>query len=88
MSAIDFKVGQDEQRAQELGGAGGVGAESGQGPPVLEVGEGVLDRCASDGEARLAVFWPEVGLWVRVAMQPVTITGSGMSFQRPPGASW
>lgn len=29
---------------------GGVGAELGEDPPVLEVGEAVLDRCASDGE--------------------------------------
>lgn len=29
---------------------GGVGAELGEDPPVLEVGEAVLDRCPSDGE--------------------------------------
>ncbi len=29
---------------------GGAGAELGEGPPVLEVGEAVLDRCLSDGE--------------------------------------
>lgn len=32
-----------------MGGAGGVGAEFGQCPPALEVGEAVLDRCASGG---------------------------------------
>lgn len=30
--------------------AGGVGAEFGEDPPVLGVGEAVLDRCTSDGE--------------------------------------
>ncbi|MGC5568701.1 hypothetical protein ACPYPG_38460 [Streptomyces sp. FR-108] len=48
-SAVDFKVHQNEQGAQKMGGAGGVDAEFGQCPPVLEVGEAVLDRCAFGG---------------------------------------
>jgi hypothetical protein len=38
---------------------GGVGSELGEGPPVLEVGEAVLDRCPSDGED--AVGFPLAG---------------------------
>lgn len=37
-------------RAERAGGGGGVGAELGEDPPVLEVGEAVLGRCTSDGE--------------------------------------
>lgn len=33
-----------------MGGAGGVGAEFGESPPVLEVGEAVFDRRVSGGE--------------------------------------
>ncbi|GGR34935.1 hypothetical protein GCM10015536_45610 [Streptomyces griseomycini] len=47
---VDFEVRQDERSTQEAGDAGGVGAGFGEGSPVLEVGETVLDRCASDGE--------------------------------------
>jgi len=38
LSAGDFEVGPDEQDTQELGGAGGSGAEFGEDPPVLQVG--------------------------------------------------
>lgn len=40
---------------------GGVGAELGEGSPVLEVGEGVLDRHASDGQGAVGFFpaWGE-----------------------------
>ncbi|MFE4055197.1 hypothetical protein ACFXP3_02630 [Streptomyces sp. NPDC059096] len=41
---------QDEQGSQEAGVAGGPGAELGDDPPVLKVGEAVLDRCTSHGE--------------------------------------
>jgi hypothetical protein len=47
---VDFEVRQDEQSTQELGGAGGVGAELGESAPVLEVGEAVFDGCASGGQ--------------------------------------
>lgn len=39
-----------------MGGAGGVGAELGEDPPVLEVGEAVLDRCTSDGEEAVGIL--------------------------------
>ncbi|SDD82312.1 hypothetical protein SAMN05216505_11298 [Streptomyces prasinopilosus] len=45
-----FEVCQNKQAVQEVGGASGIGAELGEDPPVLEVGEAVLDRCAADGE--------------------------------------
>ncbi|MFD5365601.1 hypothetical protein [Streptomyces sp. NPDC127103] len=43
---VDFDVRQDEQSAQEAGGAGGGGggAELDEDPPVLEMGDAVLDR--------------------------------------------
>src|SRR3954469_25441405 len=47
LSAVDFEVRQNEQGSQEAGGAGGVGAELGEGPPVLEVREAVFDWRAS-----------------------------------------
>lgn len=34
----------------------GGGAELGGDPPVLEVGEAVLDRCTSDGEDAVGLF--------------------------------
>ncbi|GED90129.1 hypothetical protein TNCT6_72140 [Streptomyces sp. 6-11-2] len=45
-----------------MGGAGGVGAELGEDPPDLEVGEAVLDRCTSDGEdaAGILLAWGEL----------------------------
>ncbi|MFJ5105099.1 hypothetical protein [Streptomyces sp. NPDC088554] len=44
---MDFVVRQDEQCAQQLGGAGEIGAEFGECAPVLEVGEAVFDGGAS-----------------------------------------
>ncbi|MFF9042266.1 hypothetical protein ACF090_43175 [Streptomyces sp. NPDC014892] len=50
MNPQDFEVRQNEQCAEEAGGAGWVGAELVEGSPVLEVSETVFDRCPSDGE--------------------------------------
>jgi hypothetical protein len=50
LSAAGFEVGQDEQGAQERGGAGGVGAELGEDPPGLQMCEAVFDGGASGGQ--------------------------------------
>lgn len=43
LSVGGFQVRQDKQGAQELGGACGIGPELGEDPPVLQVGEAMLD---------------------------------------------
>ncbi|GAA5074563.1 hypothetical protein GCM10023336_62780 [Streptomyces similanensis] len=52
LSPVDFEVRQDEQGSQEVGGVGGVGAELGEDPPVLEVGEAMFEGGVADGEGR------------------------------------
>ncbi|OKJ06201.1 hypothetical protein AMK21_32365 [Streptomyces sp. CB00316] len=61
-SAVDIEVRQDEHSTQKLGGAGGIGAELSEGPPVLEVRDAVFDRRASDGQTRSAFFCAGVSL--------------------------
>lgn len=46
------------QCTQQVGGAGGIGTELGQDPPVLEVGEAVLDRCTPEGEDTVGFLLP------------------------------
>ncbi|GHJ26936.1 hypothetical protein TPA0910_13690 [Streptomyces hygroscopicus subsp. sporocinereus] len=58
VSAVDFQVRQNMQCTQQVGGAGGIGTELGQDPPVLEVGEAVLDRCTPEGEDTVGFLLP------------------------------
>lgn len=48
-------AGEDEQGAAEHGGLGGVEAEPGDDPPVLEVAEAVLDGGAGGGQGLVSV---------------------------------
>lgn len=48
-------AGEDEQGAQQGGGAGGVEAEPGDDAPVLEVAEAVLDGGAGGGQGLVGV---------------------------------
>jgi hypothetical protein len=83
LSAGGVLAGEDEQGAQQGGGFAAVDAEAGEGAPVLEVAEGVLDGCAGGGVAWFAWRWAGVVLLVRVDLQPVMMTGSSGSGSRP-----
>jgi hypothetical protein len=48
-------AGEDEQGAQHGGGPGGVEAEAGEDPPVLEVAEAVLDWGAGGGQGLVSL---------------------------------
>src|SRR4051794_35888710 len=78
-----LRVRQDELGAQQAGRAGGIGAELGEDPPALEMGEAVLDRGACGGEGPVASFSLVVSLRARVVLRPVTTTGSSGSSSRP-----
>ena len=68
-------AGEDEQGAAEHGGLGGVEAEPGDDPPVLEVAEAVLDGARAADRAWLACRWAGVVLRAEVDFQPVMMTG-------------
>ena len=48
-------AGEDEQGAQYGGGPGGIEAEPGEDPPLLGVGEAVLDGGAGSGQGLVSV---------------------------------
>jgi hypothetical protein len=48
-------AGEDEQSAQQDRRLGGVEAEAGEDPPVLEVAEAALDGCAGGGQGLVSL---------------------------------
>ncbi|GAA3068113.1 hypothetical protein GCM10010448_59300 [Streptomyces glomeratus] len=72
-SGLDVR--QHEQRAKQVGGSGGVSAELGEDPPVLQVGEAAFDGGRPAARMRLASFSAGASLRARVALKPVRPRG-------------
>lgn len=86
-SAVDFETGEDEQGAQERGGAAGVGVELGEDPPVLQVGESVFDGGASGGQCAVGLLLARGELAGAGGHRPGRAgAGRAAAPRRPPGS--
>jgi hypothetical protein len=72
-------VRQDEQRAKQVGGAGGVSTELGEDPPVLRAGRATFDGDASGGRDPIGLLLGGCEPAARVVLKPVMTTGSSRS---------